>query len=224
MAVERDGGVDDGGIGGELVAPEIEGEDDEGVGVVGGVVGCGEEAAEGGLDAEHGEVVAGDDLGVDDVGGCAAAEAGVAGGGGEQAGEGLVLVAEILVHGVGEVVGVVAAPAAGFTVPGGIGGFEDDERGGIVDGKRAQQGLIEEREDGGVGADAEREGEDGGEREAGGAAELAECELEVLLEAVHDGSYYSLRSTVLGSTWAARRAGMRVAASAMSRMAQEARV
>ncbi len=53
-------------------------------------------------------------------------------------------------------------------------------RSGVRVRQRAEEDGVDDAEDGGVGADAEREGEDGHEREAGRFAELAESEAEVV--------------------------------------------
>ena len=50
----------------------------------------------------------------------------------------------------------------------------------MLDGQQLQDDLIDEREDGGVGADAQGEREDGDECEPGGFPEAAEGEAEVL--------------------------------------------
>ena len=80
----------------------VEGEDGDGIAVGGGVVGGGEEAAEGRLDAEHGEVVAADELSTGGLGGVGVGEVYVGGSGGEEeTGEDVILIAEVAVHGDG---------------------------------------------------------------------------------------------------------------------------
>jgi hypothetical protein len=51
---------------------------------------------------------------------------------------------------------------------------EEDEFAGIFDREKAEEDLVEESEDGGVGADAEGQSEDGDGGEAGSTAEGAE--------------------------------------------------
>jgi hypothetical protein len=64
---------------------------------------------------------------------------------------------------------------------------EGDELLGMLDGKIAEQDLVDEGEDGGVGADAEGEREQGDQGEAGALGERAEAEAGVLEEAVEGG-------------------------------------
>jgi hypothetical protein len=65
---------------------------------------------------------------------------------------------------------------------------EEDEMLGILDGQRAKQDGVEQGEDGGVGADAEGEGEQGDEGEAGALEEAAEAETDVL-EGIVEGGF-----------------------------------
>jgi hypothetical protein len=57
---------------------------------------------------------------------------------------------------------------------------EENELLRIFNGKIAEQHRIDDREDGGVGADAEGEGEDGYSREARGFAQHAEGVAQIL--------------------------------------------
>ena len=57
---------------------------------------------------------------------------------------------------------------------------EMDQGLGVDDGEVLEQDRVDEGKDGGIGADAEREGEDDGEGEAGSFAELAQGVTEVL--------------------------------------------
>src|SRR6266849_5198154 len=61
---------------------------------------------------------------------------------------------------------------------------EQDELLGFLDGKEAQQDLVEEGENGGVCADAESQGQDGYGGEAGSAGEHAKGVLEVAKDGV----------------------------------------
>jgi hypothetical protein len=56
---------------------------------------------------------------------------------------------------------------------------------GIADGKHLEQQSVERAEDGGVGANAESEGENSGEGESGRFGELAERVAKVLKERGH---------------------------------------
>ena len=85
---------------------------------------------------------------------------------GDNAAEDLVLVAQVLVHRVREVVVAVAAKAAHRSAEGAL-PMEADQFLRAMHGEHAQQSLIEKREDSRIGADAERERNDGGERKAG---------------------------------------------------------
>jgi len=93
MGVDGEGGADDGGIGTEVVFPVVEAENDNGVGVFLQVVVLGEEAAEGWVDAENGEVVSADELGLAVFRGVVAGDSDAGGKGGDETVEGLVLVA-----------------------------------------------------------------------------------------------------------------------------------
>src|SRR2546430_897970 len=76
--------------------------------------------------------------------------------------------------------------------------------------QRLEQHGVDRAEDGGIGADAEREREHGDEREAGASREGADRVPEILEQGVHH-SY--LRATI-GSTRAARREGSQQASTA----------
>ena len=65
---------------------------------------------------------------------------------------------------------------------------EIDEALPVLVGQRPQQHAADHAEDRGVGADAEREGQHGDEREAGALAERAEGEAEVVQQTGHEGS------------------------------------
>ena len=56
---------------------------------------------------------------------------------------------------------------------GGLFAAERDEAVGLREGRRREQHALDEGEDGGVGTDADREGENGDGGEAGGLGELA---------------------------------------------------
>ncbi len=179
VAVEDDALADDGGVGGEAGFPEIKADHGDGVGVGSAVVVFGEGAADGGADAEDGEVSAGDELGGDTLGFAVEAETGFIGEAAEHAGEDGVVVAEVVVHGPGD---GVAAPVASVVVA--VAG-EEDETLRLLDGEEAEEDLIEEAEDGGVGSDAEGERGDGDGGEDGGFGEGAEGEAEIADQSVH---------------------------------------
>ena len=61
----------------------------------------------------------------------------------------------------------------------------DDEAAAVAVGKGLEEDAVDDAEEGGGGSDAEGQGEDCGEGEAGGLAELAETVTDVLEERVH---------------------------------------
>ena len=125
-------------------------------------------AAEGDAEAEGVEPGAGDELGVDALAAVVVGEGerrGEAGGDGVEAGG---VVAEVAEHRVGEA--ILAHDEAGV----GSGRGEVRRLGGVADGERAEQDLVGDGEDGGVGADAERERDQRDDREERRAAE--DCE------------------------------------------------
>ncbi len=92
---------------------------------------------------------------------------------GEHVGEDFVVRGEIAEHGVRD---GVAAPIASVVA---AAHGEEDEFLGIFDGEKAEEDLVEEGEDGGICADAEGQGEDGDDSEAGSAGKGAESVFEV---------------------------------------------
>ncbi len=137
------------------------------------IVRGGEDASEGGDNAESGKVGAGNQFHRHTFGLLAEGKARGIGKAAEHVGEDLVVLAEIAEHRMGD---GVASPVAAVVAP-----FhgEQDELLGILDGEETEENLVEEGEDGGVGADAESQGEDGYGGEAGSAGEHAEGVLEV---------------------------------------------
>ena len=110
------------------------------------------------LEPEKLEVIAGDDFAVVVFRLVVPGEADLRFVGCENSGEDLVLIAQVLVHGIGEVVEMtfaVTAEAAHGAIEGSV-PLEANEFLRPLDGKHAQKDLIEEGEDGRVGADAER--------------------------------------------------------------------
>src|SRR5579884_1257703 len=76
--------------------------------------------------------------------------------------------------------------------------------------QRAQQKRVDGAEDGGVGADAERESQDGGEGESGGAGQQAQAEAKVLDEGFEAGkapALAALLAKAAGIAEAAQREG-----------------
>jgi len=161
--VEADGAADDVGIASEALLPITVAEDDD---VAGAwlIAFAGEDGAtEEGLDAEHCEEVAGDFGDDGAVGATVGTDADqIEDEGGHVGEDGSLLVVEEV-----EIGGLVGLGRGGALHTDG------DETVGVFDGERAEEEDVGEAEDGGVGADAESEGEDGDEGEAGALAEHA---------------------------------------------------
>jgi hypothetical protein len=62
---------------------------------------------------------------------------------------------------------------------------DDDEAAAVAVGEGLEEDAVDYAEEGGGGSDAEGQGEDGGEGEAGGLSELAKTVAEVLKDGVH---------------------------------------
>ena len=82
-----------------------------------------------------------------------------------------------------------------------------DDAVGLVEGQRAQEHAIDHAEDGRVRADAERERDDGDQREARVLEEGANRVPEIVQHALTTFCGHSVRSATIGSTFIARRAG-----------------
>jgi hypothetical protein len=61
-----------------------------------------------------------------------------------------------------------------------------DNAPGIADRETAEKELVQQAEDGGVGADAQSEGEDGYDAESRAFPECSACVMEVLEECAHE--------------------------------------
>ena len=95
----------------------------------------------------------------------------------EHAGKRLIVLLQLLKFGIGNEIPVAIGEADFETLLVGI--CEKDELLRVLDGKIAEQHGIDDREDGGVGADAERKSEDGDRRESGRFAQHAEGEAQI---------------------------------------------
>jgi hypothetical protein len=174
MVIELDGAAEGGRFGVEVGFPEGEAEDGD---VVAAREGFGrvEGASEEGLGAQDGEELGGGVLGVD-VGGFAAAGKGEVGGGADrEAFKGLTLALPVEEVGEGYEVGVTVR----------LGLVERDDAVEVGDGERAEDDGVHDAEGGGVDADADGQGKDRREGEAGGFPELAEGIANVLQEGFH---------------------------------------
>jgi hypothetical protein len=133
-----------------------------------------EEAAESGFGTEHGEEIRGEPDNTDALGRAIASEIFIATDGDGDLFQSGVVALDIEVLGSGEP--VLRNVEARGTVP------ENDEAIRIGEWKRAKEQGVGDGKDGSIGANADGEGEDGGENEAGRAPEIAEGDGEVLAE------------------------------------------
>ena len=145
MQVDVDGAAEDGGVGAEVVAPEVVIEDDFGTPAGGfGLFGGEEQAAEDRMDTRDIEVVGGDERAVDARGFADAGEGHVVVVIREQAGEGFGVVAEVGVVGIREGRrGMLIAFAAG----------DGEHAAGCGGAGNGMEGGADPAEDGAVGAD-----------------------------------------------------------------------
>ena len=186
VAADDEGGTNDGGIGAVLLLPGTIAEHGDGRGV--GLVVGGRDGAPGeGAKAEGREVIAADHFVAEGLGGAvgfAAAHAvrpsaGLEGGEGGELG-GVLLHA--LIEGIGEEAPVVLGAAFDAAV---VAYADAVEASGVGDGQGLEHDGVDEGEDGGGGADAEGQGEHGGEGEDRGEPHLAESVGEVLAKGLH---------------------------------------
>src|SRR5260370_5904597 len=146
---------------GKTRLPKVVVEDNERVATGNDVVLGSENASQGRDDAESGEVGTGNQFDGNALRLLAKGKARGIGKAAKHIGEEFVVLAKIAEHGVRD---GVAAPVAAIVV---AAHGEKDKLLGILDGEEAQQDLIEECENGGVGSKAESQGEDGPGGEAG---------------------------------------------------------
>ncbi len=166
--------ADDVGIAAEMVSPELVGKDDDVIFAGDGFIG-GEVAAEEGLFFDHFVEIAGRHEGALDAFGAFAGgdiEISVAGG----------------AHGLED--GIFALPFQEVAGGGDVAftgdfGPDDHELAGMRVGERGEQRGVDDAEDGGVGADAQGQSEDGDCGEAGIFAEKAETKTKVAQQVGH---------------------------------------
>jgi hypothetical protein len=138
-----------------------------------------EQPAKSRLDAEDGEIVAGDARNDAMVAAVIGGEAGESQPVGDDVGEGSGLVAELDIIGVGEFLqGMIA----------GLLEAEDGELLGSGDRQGTQQEAVNDAEDGGVYGDAQGERHDGESSEPGRRAQSAESVTQILPETLHVGT------------------------------------
>ena len=160
----------------EMGSPEIVGEDGDRVGIGSSFVTWKQESAHSSLHTKRREVVATHHLYVDLLGLVVPGNACRGRRGGDESAEDFVVVAQIPVHGVGEVM-VVAGSVSAFRMNmsfGAAGEAEDDEPGRIDYRKSAQQCLVKQGEDGSIGANGKSEGDDSSDGKARRTEDLAQ--------------------------------------------------
>ena len=133
----------------------------------------GEDVAESGADSENVEEVAGDEFAIDTFRFAFEADAEREGAATEHPVEDLVVIADGLVHRVGNSV------AAGVAAVDDSGPREEDQAFGIANGEVLQQDLINKGEDCGIGTNAEGKRDDGDKREYRRFTEGLEGEFQV---------------------------------------------
>ena len=160
MRIDQQRLIDHARIGAELALPVVEAEHHHRA-AVGHIVGGDEKPSHRRLQPERLEIVAGGQLAADQIRLVVPLHADVLQVAGDQALEDAALVAQIAVHRVGEVVVIVAAE--GVEVAASRAGELQPRTScsGWLTGKGAQQRLVEQGEDGGVSADAQRQSDDG---------------------------------------------------------------
>jgi hypothetical protein len=152
VVVHQDLLTDDGAVAAEAVDPVVVAEHDDRMPAIHLIVFLGvEHPPEGRSDAEHREVVARDELGLDALGVVVDANRGRHQPPAQHLGERLTALLQVLIERVRVHAGAHVAPAVRSLL------VEHDELVGILDRELAEEQLIEQREDGGIGPDAERE-------------------------------------------------------------------
>ena len=179
IAVEHDLPADHGGVGGEARLPVTVTQDGDRVAALHKIVLRVEDAAQGGAHAQDREVIAGDEFARDQFGPAFVSQAEAVAEAAEHSLEDLVLVAEILVHGIGNRV------AAGVASVVRSARREQHQLFRVAHRQQLQDQLIDQREDGGIGADSQGEREHRDGREQGRFAQGAERVAQVLNEISH---------------------------------------
>ena len=202
VVADDEGGTDDAGVGAVLLLPGAVAEHGDGRGV--GLIVRGRNGAPGeGAKAEGGEVVAADHFFAEGFGyavSLAAADAeGVSAGlEGSERGE----LGGVLLHALIEGIRVEAPVVLGAAFDAAVGTNADAiEAGRVDDGEGLEHDRVDEREDGGGGANAESQGEHGGEGEDRGQAHLAESVGNILAQGLHGVSLrWGIRRWMLGGS------------------------
>ena len=172
VPVQTDLVTDDVGPAGEARLPQLAADDDDGMPAWRHVVGAREESPAIGGDAEDVEEVAGDEIAEGAVRAVAGVQAGDESGPGRHAVKRLSAVAERGVHRIRE--------DAGVLLP-----LHVDQPIAVGHRQALQEGGIDDGEDSGVGADAERQGKNRRQRECAILAEQSEGEAQILKQSFH---------------------------------------
>ena len=187
LVVDQDLAPDDIRCAAEGVGPVIVRDDDDRVGVADEIVRFGDEATEVRPDAEHGEIRARHDFRQHRLMLPSRRQVHRRRMPAQDAVEELRLRLQIAAHRVGHQVATAPAVRERIASP-----VDQHDAVRIPDRKQSQQHLIDERKDGGVGADAEREGQDRRQREGGrpyqradGVSAVAAAVLEPTVEPSH---------------------------------------
>ena len=162
----------------QTVLPVVERQHDDGVRSRLPVVGLLDGSSERGAYAEHAEVRARDDLGAHGFGRVPEREVDRGRGAPEHAVEHVGLVAQILVEGMRHQ--IAAAPAVADKRPAPV---QQDEPVGLADGQLSKERLVDQREDGGVRADAQADRQQSCEGKPSVLEEAPQAELDVASKA-----------------------------------------
>src|SRR3954453_5919431 len=144
-----------------------------------------EHASQRSLNAENGEVIAGHELARDAFSASAVVQTHLRLAETKHSAEDLVMVTEILIHGVGD---PICSLVAAIVTPDGA---EHDQLLRVFHWKHAHQDLISKREHGGVGADSKRKRQDGDNYEERCSLESAQGKRYVL-QKVHNEDFFRL--------------------------------
>src|SRR5258708_7120591 len=179
-AVEDEGLVDEGGVGGEAVDPcaVAHDEDGRGAGLVVGGLGC---ASEERGHAEEFKRAGSDVVAVKALGAFAGAVKNVEAGTADDAVKGMILGDIVEEFGPGE------NGSAARLILLSVVNYDRDESAGVRIREGLHHDVLDDAEDGRGGADAEGESDGGDDREGRALAEVAEGEADVLAERAHEG-------------------------------------
>jgi hypothetical protein len=177
MTVEGHLDIQDARLAGEAPHPVIVAQHDHGMRAGSAVVLRRERAADGGGNAQHFEKIAGDDFGAGAFRLTVPGDADRLAGAGDNAAETRATVAQVSIQRIGEDALVIVRRSQARTV---VVHVEDDQAAGIAHRQRAVQYLVEERKDGCIRADAERQRQHGDGGKQWTARQGTECKTEIV--------------------------------------------